>query len=298
MTGWRPSSGPRAAKTRATMLARIRDYFQGEGVLEVDTPVLSHAAISDTQIESFGIAQSAISRAPLYLHTSPEFCMKRLLAAGYPDIFAICRVFRDGEAGRRHQPEFTMIEWYRLGFSLAEIVADTVAVIAAALGDRAPRFEPVVIDYREAFHRVLGIDPMEAPAERLASLTGLQAGDNQARRMLQDIKSFHADQQAAGDGDRPVPFNVSAVRWLDQVFEPTMARVPPHLFERLEPAELFHHLLDHRYYMGERLGRPVRLAEALDDYIEQLAAAPEERLLLTEPSAVGDPTGEIPLGPL
>ena len=190
MTGWRPSSGPRAATTRATMLARIRDYFQGEGVLEVDTPVLSQAAVSDTQIESFGIAQSAISRAPLYLHTSPEFCMKRLLAAGYPDIFAICRVFRDGEAGRRHQPEFTMIEWYRLGFSLAEIIADTVAVIAAALGDRAPRFEPVVIDYRDAFHQVLGIDPMEAPAERLASLA---AAEDSLRRSIGDARDDWLD---------------------------------------------------------------------------------------------------------
>ena len=190
MTGWRPSSGPRAAETRATMLARIRDYFQGEGVLEVDTPVLSQAAVSDTQIESFGIAQSAISRAPLYLHTSPEFCMKRLLAAGYPDIFSICRVFRDGEAGRRHQPEFTMIEWYRLGFSLAEIIADTVALIAAALGDRTPRFEPVVIDYREAFHQVLGIDPMEAPAERLASLA---AADDSLRRSIGDARDDWLD---------------------------------------------------------------------------------------------------------
>lgn len=158
------------------MLARVRDYFQREGVLEVETPVLGHAAVSDTQIESFGIAQSAISRQPLYLHTSPEFCMKRLLAAGYPDIFAICRVFRDGEAGRRHQPEFTMIEWYRLGFSLAGIIADSVALINTALGDRAPQYEPVAIDYREAFQRVLGVDPVEASVERLASLAAADAG--------------------------------------------------------------------------------------------------------------------------
>jgi hypothetical protein len=115
--------------------------------------------------------------------------------------------------------------------------------------------------------------------------------------MLQDIKSFHADQQAqaAETGGRQVPFNVSAVRWLDRVFEPTMAQVPPELFERLEAAELFHHLLDHRYYMGERLGRPVKLAEALEDYLEHLRAAPDERVLLTDAAAVGDPTGEIVL---
>ncbi len=165
---------------------------------------------------------------------------------------------------------------HSLGFAV-----DEIEVISNPDG-RSVRIIPKVVEH--GYH-----------AERLASLTGLQAGDNQARRMLQDIKSFHADQQAQAveSGGRQVPFNVSAVRWLDRVFEPTMAQVPPELFERLEAAELFHHLLDHRYYMGERLGRPVKLAEALEDYLEHLRAAPAERVLLTDAAAVGDPTGEI-----
>lgn len=116
------------------MMRRIREYFLAEEVLEVDTPALGPFAVSDTQIESFSIADSAISGPPLYLHTSPEFCMKRLLAAGYPDIYSICRVFRDGEAGRKHQPEFTMIEWYRLEMSLRRSSATLCNSLTRHLG--------------------------------------------------------------------------------------------------------------------------------------------------------------------
>jgi lysyl-tRNA synthetase class 2 len=152
------------------MLRRIRHYFDSANVLEVDTPALSPHAVSDLQIESFGIPVSAISRSPLFLNTSPEFCMKRLLAAGYPDIFSICRVFRDGECGRRHQPEFTMIEWYRLGFDLRAIIADTIAVIRAALPEELVAAEPVSVDYRDCFLQTMGIDPLTADTDDLARI--------------------------------------------------------------------------------------------------------------------------------
>lgn len=170
MTRWRPAAGAAAARSRASMLRRIRDYFESADVLEVDTPALSPHAVSDTQIESFSIPVSAVSPAPLFLNTSPEFCMKRLLAAGYPDIFSICRVFRDGECGRRHQPEFTMIEWYRLGFKLRDIVADTVAVIRAALPAEKCVADPVTIDYRNSFLQTLDVDPLTADIDELARI--------------------------------------------------------------------------------------------------------------------------------
>lgn len=168
MTSWRPSSGPDAAARRAAILRRVRAWFERADVLEVDTPALSSTAVSDVQIESLEIASSIVSRSPLFLHTSPEFCMKRLLAAGYPDIFSIARVFRDGEVGRRHQPEFTMIEWYRRDMGLSEIVADTVGLIGEALGDAAPAAAPTIIDYYDAIHDVTGIDARSADIETLA----------------------------------------------------------------------------------------------------------------------------------
>ncbi|MCG8371591.1 MAG: EF-P lysine aminoacylase GenX [Proteobacteria bacterium] len=169
MTDWRPASGPGTAARRAAMLRRVRDYFGAQDVLEVDTPALSPYAVSDTQIESFGIERSAVSDRPMFLHTSPEFCMKRLLAAGYPDIYSICRVFRDGEAGGGHQPEFTMIEWYRRDMGLRDIVNDTLRLIDAALGDAAPERAPEVVDYGDALARAAGIDVASAGVDECAA---------------------------------------------------------------------------------------------------------------------------------
>ncbi len=180
MTHWLPAAGAAAARSRASMLRRIRQYFETADVLEVDTPALSPYAVSDTQIESFCIPASAVSPSPLFLNTSPEFCMKRLLAAGYPDIFSVCRVFRDGECGRRHQPEFTMIEWYRLGFGLREIVADTVAVIQAALPRELCAADPVTIDYRDCFLQTLDVDPLTAGIDDLAKIANADANLQQS----------------------------------------------------------------------------------------------------------------------
>lgn len=168
MSDWRPSAAPDAARRRAAITARLRACFADAGVLEVDTPALSHAAVSDTHIESFALAPSVVSPQPLYLHTSPEFAMKRLLAAGYPDIYSICRVFRDGEAGRRHQPEFTMVEWYRLDMELADIIDDTLHVIAAALDERTPAGAPRIVDYRDAMHEACGVDALDTDISALA----------------------------------------------------------------------------------------------------------------------------------
>lgn len=161
---------------RAALLRRVRDHFDRSGVLEVATPALSRHAVSDPQIESLAVGESAVSASPLYLHTSPEFSMKRLLAAGYPDIYSICRVFRDGEAGPRHQPEFTMIEWYRRDFGLQAIVDDTLQLIGAALGDEAPSTPAVVIDYRDALLRTCGVDALHAPVAALAAAADADGG--------------------------------------------------------------------------------------------------------------------------
>ena len=178
MIDWQPASGPGPAARRAAMKRRIRAYFEAQHVLEVDTPMLSPYAASDPQIESLEISKSQVSAAPLYLHTSPEFCMKRLLAAEYPDIYSLCRVFRDGESGRLHQPEFTMLEWYRLGMELNEIIADTISVIQAAL-DRD--IDVDYIDYRDAFIATCKLDPIDAGLEVLADAAG---ADDELRKAV------------------------------------------------------------------------------------------------------------------
>jgi len=162
------------------MLRRLRTFFDRESVLEVDTPALSSTAVTDIHIESLTV-KSCLTAAPLFLQPSPEFCMKRLLASGYPDIYSICRVFRDAEAGRSHQPEFTMVEWYRLDFSLDEIIADTIAAIAAALDDPTLKDRTVSAEYRDKFAVVCGVDPLEAS---IADLAAAAAADADLRRTL------------------------------------------------------------------------------------------------------------------
>ena len=180
MTSWRPAAGVQAARDRAAMMRRIRDYFDTESVLEVDTPSLSNSAVSDTQIESFEIPTSLVSQEPIYLHTSPEFCMKRLLCAGFPDIFSICRVFRDGESGLRHQPEFTMIEWYRLGLGLESIIDDTLKMIRAALTPALLSDEPIQFEYRDCFVDNANVDPLTATTVELADAAAADAGLRQS----------------------------------------------------------------------------------------------------------------------
>ena len=111
-----------ALRTRARMLARIRAFFAARGVLEVETPALSPAGVSDLALDSVAASARSLGPTPLYLHTSPEYAMKRLLAEGSGDIYQICRVFRDDELGRWHQPEFTLLEWYRIGLDDARLM--------------------------------------------------------------------------------------------------------------------------------------------------------------------------------
>ncbi len=190
MNRWQPDSGPGVARTRATMLERIRGYFRNCDVLEVDTPTLSTAAVSDTQIESLEVTHSLVSHRPLYLSTSPEFCMKRLLAGGYPDIFSISRVYRDGESGRLHQPEFTMVEWYRRDFGLEQIVSDTLHLIAVALDKPSLAKNAVCHDYGDLFRSAAGLDPFAASIDELARACD---ADDDLRRAVGDERDDWLD---------------------------------------------------------------------------------------------------------
>ncbi len=171
---WQPGCDLRTARQRASMLAAARSYFAQRDVLEVETPMLSSAAVSDVNIDSIS-AQVSVLRQQQFLHTSPEYAMKRLLCGGYPDCYQICRVFRDGECGIRHQPEFTMLEWYRLGFDLDAIVEDTVQLVQALLTNtqandvtlqpaRCQRFD-------EALHAACGLDS-ESTLDALTAAAG------------------------------------------------------------------------------------------------------------------------------
>ena len=175
--GWRPSAGIDALRLRARLLERVREYFRVRDVLEVETPVAVARTVSDPQIESLQLTGDA----PRYLHTSPEYAMKRLLAAGSGDVFQVCKVFRAGERSALHNPEFTMIEWYRVEMDLPGIMAETAGLAALLLADGWPHAGLPVeyLDYQAAFRRELQVDPLEVPMAVLAPLCvkhGLAAG--------------------------------------------------------------------------------------------------------------------------
>lgn len=131
MDAWRPSASRAALGVRADLVRRVREWFDAHPALEVDTPSLSAAAPTDPHIHSLGTDVAGLGRR--WLQTSPEFPMKRLLAAGYGDCWQLCKVFRDGESGRMHNPEFTLLEWYRVGFDDAAMMAEVDALVRRCL---------------------------------------------------------------------------------------------------------------------------------------------------------------------
>lgn len=170
---WRPTATIENLRLRGRVLASIRAFFAERGVLEVETPVLSTATATDPHLDSLVTRYTgpgAAAGLTLYLQTSPEFAMKRLLAAGSGPIYQLGKAFRNGEAGRRHNPEFTLLEWYRPGFDLRALMDEVEALIASLLGTPAAER----LSYAEAFIRHAGIDPHAATAVELKRLAALK----------------------------------------------------------------------------------------------------------------------------
>lgn len=163
---WRPTASLTALRHRAALLARTREFFARSGVLEVDTPLIVEAAVTDVHIHCARVELDSGGR-PRYLAPSPEYAMKRLLAAGSGDIYQIAHVVRGRERGRLHNPEFTLIEWYRLGFALEALMDEVEALVRELLGPGAARRASERMTYRGAFLRELQLDPLAAGIDEL-----------------------------------------------------------------------------------------------------------------------------------
>ena len=146
---------------RARILSEIRAFFAQRGVMEVETPALSAAAASDPYLDSFQTTYQgplAPRGLPLYLQTSPEYHMKRLLAAGSGPIYQLCKAFRNAEAGSRHNPEFTMLEWYKPGFDHLALMDEVAELVKLILGTEHVRR----MSYQQLFVDVLGLEILNA----------------------------------------------------------------------------------------------------------------------------------------
>lgn len=169
-----PESKIEILKDRAHMLQKARSFFAEKSILEVDCPIISYRASVDAHIDLIQASYRGVE--PVFLHSSPEYGMKRLLALGMQDIYQLSHVFRDGEYGVKHNPEFMMAEWYRLGQDFEALMRETCAFIQLFLGNL-----PIeIISYKQAFERNLSIDPFTASCDDL-------------RKMLPDSKEESKD---------------------------------------------------------------------------------------------------------
>lgn len=182
---WRPTAGRAALARRAEVLAEIRAHFAGEGVLEVDTPLLGTAGAGDPAIESLALDLDGRRH---YLQTSPESAMKRLLAGGSGDIYQVCKAFRREERSALHRCEFTILEWYRLGFDHHRLMDDVATLVNRVL----PGVPLARASFAELSARCGAPDPHLAPTAALAGFArdvGLQlsAADAGDRVLLLDL---------------------------------------------------------------------------------------------------------------
>jgi lysyl-tRNA synthetase class 2 len=178
MSDWRPTATYEALERRAALLTRTREFFAARHVLEVETPILSRAAVTDPQIESLTTHIAGLP-GPYHLSTSPEFAMKRLLAAGSGDIYQLCRVFRDEEHGRWHNPEFTLLEWYRLGFDDGALMTEVEALVTALFEPQRRLAAAERLTYAQALERHAGVDAhadSDATLARAAAARGIDCG--------------------------------------------------------------------------------------------------------------------------
>jgi lysyl-tRNA synthetase class 2 len=165
---WRPTASLEALRLRAAALATARQFFDQRRLLEVDTPQLVRHAVTDRHIECARVELPGHA-APLFLHSSPEYAMKRLLAAGSGDIYQIAHVFRGNERSRWHNAEFMLMEWYRCGFTMRELMAEVAALALTLLG--LPAGTPIeYLPYAQAFGRELRVDPLTADDAELRAL--------------------------------------------------------------------------------------------------------------------------------
>ncbi len=272
---------------RAQLLAIARRFFADRRVLEVDTPLVINAPVTDVHIHSarvsFDEAGSPESARAFFLHTSPEYAMKRLLAAGVGDIYQICHVVRALERGRLHNAEFTLIEWYRQGFTLDALMSEVEALVRELLSPEGAERPSERLSYREIFHRELAIDPFAVGIETLERkareagftaeaaerdellefLMGVRIGPRLGHQALTFVYGYPASQAALASLDPADPRAAQRFELYGDGVE--LANGFHELTDPHEQRARFERDLDERRRLGERAhGLDERLLAALE----------------------------------
>lgn len=247
---WQPGTGSALIQRRARMLQQLRAFFAQRAMLEVETPVLARTTVTAPHIDSvpaFPDAQGG------YLQTSPEYFMKRLLAAGSGAIYQVCKVFRAGEAGRYHNPEFTMLEWYRPGFDQHALMNEVDELVREILADDVTLADTLKLSYRELFQDCLQLDPFQASVPELQRLAGqhqieIVSHDGLDRDGWLDLLLTHLVEPQLPD-NRPVfiydyPATQAALARLHQVGDVSVASRFELYLNGMELANGYHELAD------------------------------------------------------
>lgn len=301
---WKPSAGIEAIRARAELLGRVRAFFAAAGVIEVETPILSRRAATDPALDSLALAahlpgDAGEPIARLYLQTSPEFPMKRLVAAGSGPIYQICKVFRDGERGRRHHPEFSLLEWYRPGWDADRLMEEVANLVRCVLQRPDLPVEPVT--YRALFRDGLDLDPFtasDAAIRAVAIAAGIPDADHLdlERDAWLDLLLTHSLEPRLGRGrmsflhDYP-PSQAALARIRPSRDDgPTVAERFELYLDGIELANGFHELVDPQE-QAERFERD--LAERRR---RGQAVVPADERLLAALTAGMPPTSGVALG--
>lgn len=279
MPSWQPTATFETLRERAKILESIRAFFVSRGVLEVETQLLSHGTVTDPFVIGVPAIFKAIGASKeeiVYLQTSPEYAMKRLLAAGSGSIYQICKAFRQGEVGRFHNPEFTMLEWYRPGFDHHDLMDEMDALLQQVLQvDAAER-----LSYATAFDRYLSINPHLASVEALKSCAQHQgiefSTDENDRNFWLDLLMSHCIEPHLGK-DVPLflydfPESQAALAKIRRDQVPAVASRFEVYFKGVELANGFHELQDaneqaRRFEKDKKIRAQLGVADAPIDHL-------------------------------
>ncbi|WP_327857461.1 EF-P lysine aminoacylase EpmA [Acinetobacter guillouiae] len=250
---FKPTCDIQALKARANLYRQIRQFFIERDVLEVETPILSQAGVTDVHLASVQAQRHVHGKKQThYLQTSPEFAMKRLLASGSGAIYQICKVFRDDEHGRKHNSEFTMLEWYRPQFSLKDLMLEVTDLLNVVLAERFGEVRPTVLSYKHAFIDRLDLNPLQATLQQLkdaAHRVGLNLDLGDDRLAYIDLLFSHMVEPSLGFDtpvfltDFPPELASLAKTKLDEDGELVAARFELYI-EGLELANAYDELID------------------------------------------------------
>lgn len=240
------------AKKRAEIISTIRQFFTTRDVIEVETPLLSHGTVTDVHLDAFStVAYPANDNKLMYLQTSPEFAMKRLLASGYQSIYQICKAFRYEDSGRFHNAEFTMLEWYRLGFDHFTLMDEVDELLQYVLAcEPADKFT-----YQQLFQTYLNVDPLNTNLSELKAcladnevLGDWIATEHDLDILLQVLFSEVIEKQIGKDRPALVYHYPSSQAALAKISleDSRVAERFECYYHGVELANGFHELLDHK----------------------------------------------------